>query len=74
MRQKEIWKQENEEIRERYELCMERVRAIKEETSVSAPFYAYFQEMADFIIEMAALAEGIQEGRWGEASLEVLQD
>ena len=74
MRQKEIWKQENEEIRERYELCMERVRAIKEETSVSAPFYAYFQEMADFIIEMAALAERIQEGRWGEVSLEVLQD
>ena len=35
---------EKEEIRERYELCMERIRAMKVETSVSAPFYAYFQK------------------------------
>lgn len=74
MRQKEIWQQENEEIRERYELGMERVRAMKEETSVSAPFYDYFQKMADFILEMKDLAEEIAEGRMDQASLGDLQE
>ena len=73
MGQSEIWTRENEEIRERYELCMERVRAMKEETSVSAPFYAYFQQMADFILKIDDLTIGIQEGWWEEASLEELQ-
>ena len=43
-----------DEIRERYELTMERIRAMKQEQTVSAPFYAYFQSMADFILEMDA--------------------
>ena len=43
-----------EEIRERYELAMERIRAMKQEKTVSAPFYAYFQKMADFRLEMDA--------------------
>ena len=38
-----------EEIRERYELAMERIRAMKQEKTVSAPFYAYFEKMADFL-------------------------
>ena len=41
--------EEAEEIRERYELSMERIRAMKEETAVSAPFYDYFQKTADMI-------------------------
>ncbi len=63
----------NEEMRERYELCMERVRAMKEETSVSAPFYAYFQDMADFILDMKELEEGIRTGRWADVPLEELK-
>lgn len=62
----------NEEIQERYELCMERVRAMKTEMSVSAPFYAFFQKMADFILEMDDLAIGIAEGWWEDACLEEL--
>ena len=32
-------REEEEEIRERYVLSMERIRAMKKETAVSAPFY-----------------------------------
>lgn len=36
--------EEAEEIRERYELSMERIRAMKEETAVSAPFMIIFRK------------------------------
>ena len=55
--------EEAEEIRERYELSMERIRAMKEETAVSAPFYDYFQKTADCILEADRLASDIREGR-----------
>lgn len=69
---KEMWKRENEEIRERYELSMERVRAMKSETSVAAPFYDYFQKMAEFIEQIGALTEGIAKDAYIYASLEEL--
>ena len=71
MDQREYWK-EDEEIRERYELAMERIRAIKEEETVSAPFYAYFQTMADGILFSADFAEDVRSGRLEEKSAEEL--
>ncbi len=71
MDQREYWK-EDEEIRERYELTMERIRAIKEEETVSAPFYAYFQTMADGILFSADFAEDVRSGRLEERSAEEL--
>ena len=53
---------ESEEIRERYELAMERIRAMKQEKTVSAPFYAYFQGMADFILEVDAYRVSVEAG------------
>lgn len=73
MEQKEFWATENDEVRERYELCMERVRAMKEETSVAAPFYDYFQHIADFIMGIEKLAGELKEGQWENASLEELK-
>ena len=69
----EMWKQENEEIRERYELSMERVRAMKSEMSVAAPFYDYFQKMADFIERIAVLTEKIEKDALDNCSLEELK-
>ena len=63
---------EQTEMMERYELAMERIRAIKEETSVSAPFSAYFREMTDFIGEIEELVEDLGSGKWEEASLSEL--
>ena len=67
-------REEEEEIRERYVLSMERIRAMKEETAVSAPFYDYFQRTADFILEAADFAETIRLGRLEERSLSELQE
>ena len=58
---------------ERYELSMERIRAMKEETAVSAPFYDYFQKTADFILEADRLASDIRDGRQARMTLEELQ-
>ena len=55
--------EEAEEIRERYELSMERIQAMKEETAVSAPFYDYFQRTADFILESGRRAADVNEVR-----------
>ncbi len=72
--EQEMWKRENEEILERYELSMERVRAMRSETSVAAPFYDYFQKTAEFIGQIEILAERIGTGCLAEASLEELQE
>ena len=66
--------EEAEEIRERYELSMERIQAMKEETAVSAPFYDYFQRTADFILEAGRLAADVKEGRLEQMSLSELQE
>lgn len=62
------------EIRERYELAMERIRAMKQEKTVSAPFYAYFQKMADFILEMDAYRASVEKGEPERLSLAELQE
>ena len=72
--EQEMWKRENEEILERYELSMERVRAMRSETSVADPFYDYFQKTAEFIGQIEILAERIGTGCLAEASLEELQE
>lgn len=69
----EIWKQENEEIRERYELSMERVQAMGRERSVAAPFYDYFHITAAFIERMGELAKAAGKENFSEISLEELQ-
>ena len=67
--------EEAEEIRERYGLAMERIRAMKEETAVSAPFYDYFLKTADFILEVRRLAEEVsQDRRMARMTLEELQE
>lgn len=65
--------EETEEIQERYGLASERIRAMKEETAVSAPFYEYFQRTADFILEAQRLAEDVRQGRQKEMTLAELQ-
>ncbi len=44
-----LWKEENENVSERYQLAVERIREIAEEETVSPPYRAYFQETAGFL-------------------------
>lgn len=71
--EQEICRQEKEEIRERYELSMERIRAMGTETSVAAPFYDYFQKMAAFIRQMGELAQAEGKEESAKLPLEELQ-
>lgn len=71
--EKELWKQEKEEILERYELSMERIRTMHKEASVAAPFYDYFQKMASFIEKMDELAQAAGREGFADISLEELQ-
>lgn len=71
--EKELWKQEKEEILERYELSMERIRTMHKEASVAAPFYDYFQKMASFIEKMDELAQAAGREGFADIPLEELQ-
>lgn len=57
MKYTELFKESNEEIRERYELSMERIEEIKKEQSVREPIKEYFKAVAGFIQQMKELAE-----------------
>ena len=46
---RELWKEENESVLERYELSLERIRQIKDEQAVTEPFRDYFAGVSGFI-------------------------
>lgn len=48
MKIQEMWKQENDSVTERYDLSIDRISLIKEETTVAEPFRDYFGRLADF--------------------------
>ena len=49
MNYQELWKEDNEAIRERYELALERIKMIREEHTVSAEFQDYFIQAANVV-------------------------
>ncbi len=49
MNYQELWKEDNEAIRERYELALERIRMIREEHTVSAELQDYFIQAANVV-------------------------
>ncbi|WMJ89639.1 aminopeptidase [Anaerocolumna sp. MB42-C2] len=60
MKYAELFKESNEEIRERYELSMERIDSILNEEVIQEPVKGYFKKAAEFILkikELVALAE-----------------
>ena len=54
---RELWKEENESVLERYELSLERIRQIKDEQAVTEPFRDYFAGVSGFISRIGDLAE-----------------
>ncbi len=69
----EFWKEENECVKERYELSMERIRQIPEETTVCEPYRGFFQEMSRFVGMLEDLIEALRNGSLKTESLEDLQ-
>lgn len=49
MNYQELWKEDNEAIRERYELALERIKMIREDHTVSAELQDYFIQAANVV-------------------------
>lgn len=52
----EFWNEENTNIRERYDLAMERILEIPSEERVAEPYRSYFNQMAAFTAQIEELA------------------
>ena len=52
----ELWNEENTNIRERYDLAIERIMEIPSEERVGEPYRSYFNQMAAFTSQIEELA------------------
>ena len=68
-----LFKEQNEEMKERYELAMERVTNILEEESVKAPYQEYFKKTAGFILQIKDLVELVSLDMLADKSLKELK-
>src|SRR5699024_264015 len=70
MHYKELFREENEQMIERFTLSIRRIREIREEETVSPVYREYFCEMADYLLKMADLYELIGSGHAKDLSLD----
>lgn len=56
----EMFKEENEAVKERHELALERIGQFKTEETVAEPYRSYFRKAAEFIM-LAEKVYGMQE-------------
>jgi leucyl aminopeptidase (aminopeptidase T) len=73
MNYRELFKEENESIIERYDLSMERIEEIVKEEVVIQPYHNFFQKTASFIVMMEQLVRNIQRDELEDKSMEELQ-
>lgn len=66
-------KDENDAIRERYELAMERMIAIDQENTVKEPYSEYFKKTAAFLRMVSRIASIVEEDRLSKLSLKEMQ-
>ena len=74
MKCREIYREENEAIAERFELSMERIREICSEEMADKNFEEYFKRTAKFICRMEKLVEKIENDWLKTASEEELKE
>ena len=55
MNYKNLFKKENEAIRERYHLAMERIAEIERENHIKEPFSDYFHKTAAFVLMVKSI-------------------
>jgi leucyl aminopeptidase (aminopeptidase T) len=69
MRYNQLFREDNEAIRERYELAMERIALIEQEKTVNKRFLPYFQRTAAFLILVRNVVRLTQEERLDKLTL-----
>ena len=60
-------------MKERYELCTERIREIVLEQEVPEKYRDYFKSEAEFILSTVEMAKLVEEGTYAKQSLEELE-
>lgn len=68
-----LFQEENEEVRERYELSMERIKTMEQENTVKAPYNDYFNRVASFINLVGSLVNLVEKDQLKDLSLKELQ-
>lgn len=68
-----LFAQENERVRERFGLAMERIASIETEETVAVPFDRYFKETAGFLLMMGRLYDLVKDGRYQSQTLAELE-
>ena len=66
--------EENEAVRERMELSLERIEELVKENDAPAPYKDYFEKTAKFILYMKEIKELVETGKLYELSLDKLQN
>ena len=61
-------------MEERYNLAIDRMKAIIEENTVAEPYREYFQHVARFILKLDELKQNVESGKQKEMSEEELQE
>ena len=61
---RELFCEENESVRERYDLAVERIREMKEETEVSGVFGEYFRRTAAFFLMLDEVVKRKENHTW----------
>lgn len=69
----QLWNDENTQVRERYDLAMERIAEIPGEGRVGEPFDRYFCRMAEFVGQIEELALRQMRDELENADMETLQ-
>lgn len=67
-----LFKEENDNVQERYELSMERVEQILVDNAAKGAYAKYFEKMAGFIQSMGRLYQDLREAKLDSMSLEEL--
>lgn len=73
MNYKLLFKEDNEAIRERYELAMERIAQIEQEKTVKERYLPYFQKTASFLMLIKNVVRMYEEDQLKKLSLQELQ-
>ena len=66
----ETFKEENEQMKERYELTLQRIAEMNQEETVAEPYRSYFRTMAGFLLKMNDLYRIVAAGEMKNWTLE----
>jgi aminopeptidase len=73
MKNKLLYKEENEAVKERYDLVIERIALIEQESTVKERYLPFFHKTASFLLLVRAVVEMVEEDRLCKLSLKELQ-